>query len=652
VPLRRLSAMRLSTQLSLVGVLALIPLGVALAMMLMHNRKEQAFSIRELTGVAQAVVAWQMLGASSQLVDASGEESRRQQLLAAIDRATAEAVAQLDAPSPFEEVRAAIVAGDPGLDQIVRAIRTIADTSNLTLDPELDTYYLMDVSMFSLPVLKKLATEIALSAQIVVQQGTRGASGDSTKALLLLDRAQTIAAHLKRFATATGRPLPDAIATPQAEVLRLATAISAAAAVRGFGGFAGDATALAHARKLQEESDRLFRATTENLSHLIDQRLSRIGRAIAAVFTTTVLTALLCLIAAIWLGHRQLLGLRQVSTMLDDLAVGRPIDPDERRFSSPELRQIMQGVMRVQQSAIDGTRHALAISQQEALEDQRRDVVATIARQISEQVDGLIIDMNIHCQSMVGNVDTVTRNATETQMSLATTSQKLDTVAGNVGAVATSINALANSTREIAAQSSTAAAVADTARSSTNDVREAMTVLQASVGRIADMGGLITGIASQTNLLALNATIEAARAGDAGKGFAVVASEVKALAGQTAQATTDIATQIGAIRTASDRVSASIALMLATVENISAVAIAIATATEQQTVATDTINFNIEETSLDSKIISETLQGVTSRTLDSSERAIELSHVANDLSAKADEVERTLAKLLSNLKAA
>lgn len=57
------------------------------------------------------------------------------------------------------------------------------------------------------------------------------------------------------------------------------------------------------------------------------------------------------------------------------------------------------------------------------------------------------------------------------------------------------------------------------------------------VGRIAQV---INVIARQTNLLALNATIEAARAGDAGKGFAVVAGEVKALARQTADATSDI----------------------------------------------------------------------------------------------------------------
>jgi len=72
------------------------------------------------------------------------------------------------------------------------------------------------------------------------------------------------------------------------------------------------------------------------------------------------------------------------------------------------------------------------------------------------------------------------------------------------------------------------------------DIKQQVGGLREALDRVGKVGEGIAAIARQTNLLALNATIEAARAGNAGRGFAVVAGEVKALAGQTAQATQEI----------------------------------------------------------------------------------------------------------------
>ena len=79
-----------------------------------------------------------------------------------------------------------------------------------------------------------------------------------------------------------------------------------------------------------------------------------------------------------------------------------------------------------------------------------------------------------------------------------------------------------------------------------SQVVSTMNDIHASSKKIADIIGVIDGIAFQTNILALNAAVEAARAGEQGRGFAVVASEVRSLAQRSAQAAKEIKSLIDA----------------------------------------------------------------------------------------------------------
>ena len=90
-----------------------------------------------------------------------------------------------------------------------------------------------------------------------------------------------------------------------------------------------------------------------------------------------------------------------------------------------------------------------------------------------------------------------------------------------------------------------AAEIAVEGGNTVSDAVQTMAGISDASKKIADIIGVIDGIAFQTNILALNAAVEAARAGEQGRGFAVVASEVRSLAQRSAEAAKEIKALIG-----------------------------------------------------------------------------------------------------------
>ncbi|MGE5452141.1 MAG: methyl-accepting chemotaxis protein [Acidobacteriota bacterium] len=152
---------------------------------------------------------------------------------------------------------------------------------------------------------------------------------------------------------------------------------------------------------------------------------------------------------------------------------------------------------------------------------------------VGEQVSGLRIASSEIAQ---GNNDLSSR--TEQAAS------NLQETAASMEQMTASVRNNADTARQATELAGSASRAASDGGSVVDQVVGTMQAITSSSKKIADIIGVIDGIAFQTNILALNAAVEAARAGEQGRGFAVVASEVRNLAQRSAEAAKEIKTLI------------------------------------------------------------------------------------------------------------
>jgi methyl-accepting chemotaxis protein len=393
-----------------------------------------------------------------------------------------------------------VLEGHTAIVQAALELVTAAtDNSNLTLDPDVDTYYLMSSGLDNLPLLieatsrlRDMSLSLLLghqpSAEFMKSVAAQEVVGDMTDERWIAALAKVAQVH------------PGVDAELGAETARkalhafhkLVAATESSAKVAATGG---------------DVVGGLQAVQTKTLAKLDALLATRIAGLEAGRTTTTVVLVLSMLVVSyLFIAFRKVLdgGLREVAFHIDAMRDG-DLTTSPRAWGADEAARLM---------------HTLAAMQ-------------ASLRRIVLQVRGAS-DSIVHASTEIstGSLDLSARTE-QSAASLQETASAMEQISATVR---NNEDALKEATRLALAN----ADVADRGGRVIGEVVTTMQQINASSGRIGDIIGTIDGIAFQTNILALNAAIEAARAGEQGRGFAVVASEVRALAQRSAAAAREI----------------------------------------------------------------------------------------------------------------
>jgi methyl-accepting chemotaxis protein len=287
----------------------------------------------------------------------------------------------------------------------------------------------------------------------------------------------------------------------------------------------------------------------------------------------------------------------------------------------------------------------------EARERQQQALAAEIDR-FAAALEATLADLSEISSQVLGTAGHLAGRAGDASSRTAEVASAADEASGTVREVAAATEELATAVSEIDRQVNQSHAVAEKAIGEAERTNAAVQELDGAAKRIGDVIGLINDIAAQTNLLALNATIEAARAGEAGKGFAVVASEVKALAGQTAKATEEIASQIAGMQQATGVSIAAITGIQKTIGDIGEITAAIAASVTEQGTVTREIAQRVENAAYRTGRIAEDIGRVGEATSATSTDAATMKAVADRLEKSARQIRAEVDGFFARLKAA
>jgi methyl-accepting chemotaxis protein len=534
----------------------------------------------------------------------------------------------------------------------------VGDQSNLILDPDLDSYYLMSMVVERIPEITRYAAQArsVFAQEKIVELGVNQSeqfgfalgnmNGDLPKLLRAGQMAMNstkddavlkpVAPHLQKVESATLYyselllSLREAITLGNVSPTLRKSFVDASEA-------------------MVQANQGLYDASLAALDKLLEARIS--GFEWSRSRDIMIILAVMSLVYAIsyFVAIHILRSLWQMRASIQNITTGTTEANTAMSARRDEIGAIGRAIDRMRDAVTQRMADSFSVEKEEAIVLQQRNAMRDMALVLENSVSGSIGQIDRLAAELKQAVAFVDESARNTGMAVDQSSASMQTSIEMVRGAADGLQELSISTSEIASQTSRAAIASREAMIAAKDTIDRADEFEKTVLEINGIVRFVEQIAQQTNLLALNATIEAARAGAAGRGFAVVAVEVKALAQQTAQATQDIAAKVAAVSQVGSAMGVSVRSVVRAIQSVDEVATSIAAAVEQHDVTTADINQRIQSTVSDSVEVAhqiEEVAGLASSTREVSEDLAALSaKMEGEARHLSDEMREFMAKI-------